>query len=115
MERQIFRSGVPAIVKRYELTTTQWARLEPLLPGKASDPGRTAADKGCLPRVIDDPDIFRAAKLLIDQQGEDAAVHAAQRVDGLAAAGDLGGSVAWCRILEAIGRECAAGSYLTTE
>ena len=32
------------MVKRYELTTTQWARLEPLLPGKASDPGRTAAD-----------------------------------------------------------------------
>ena len=29
---------------RYELTTVQWERLEPLLPGKASDPGRTAAD-----------------------------------------------------------------------
>ena len=29
---------------RYELTQTQWERIEDLLPGKASDPGRTAAD-----------------------------------------------------------------------
>jgi len=29
---------------RYELTNTQWERIEALLPGKASDPGRTAAD-----------------------------------------------------------------------
>lgn len=32
------------MAKRYELTTLQWERLEPLLPGKAGDPGRTAAD-----------------------------------------------------------------------
>ena len=32
------------MVKRYELTTAQWERIAPLLPGKASDPGRTAAD-----------------------------------------------------------------------
>jgi transposase len=32
------------MVKRYELTAAQWKRLERLLPGKASDPGRTAAD-----------------------------------------------------------------------
>ena len=32
------------MAKRYELTAAQWKRLEPLLPGKASDPGRTAAD-----------------------------------------------------------------------
>ncbi|MCA6096776.1 IS5/IS1182 family transposase, partial [Bradyrhizobium sp. WSM 4400] len=30
--------------KRYELTEAQWARIAPLLPGKAGDPGRTAAD-----------------------------------------------------------------------
>ena len=30
--------------KRYELNQAQWERIEPLLPGKASDPGRTAAD-----------------------------------------------------------------------
>jgi putative transposase len=29
---------------RHELTDAQWARIEGLLPGKASDPGRTAAD-----------------------------------------------------------------------
>ena len=32
------------MAKRYELTTLQWERLEPLLPGKAGDPGRSAAD-----------------------------------------------------------------------
>jgi putative transposase len=32
------------MVKRYELTDAQWRRIEPLLPGKVGDPGRTAAD-----------------------------------------------------------------------
>ena len=32
------------MAKRYELTAAQWQRLEPLLPGKAGDPGRTASD-----------------------------------------------------------------------
>lgn len=31
-------------VRRYELSERQWARIAELLPGKASDPGRTAAD-----------------------------------------------------------------------
>lgn len=31
-------------VKRYELNEAQWARIAPLLPGKASDPGRTGSD-----------------------------------------------------------------------
>ncbi|WP_457799105.1 IS5 family transposase [Methylocystis sp. S23] len=40
-------------VKRYELSEAQWARIAPLLPGKASDPGRTGSDNrlfvnGCL-------------------------------------------------------------------
>jgi len=30
--------------KRYELNLAQWERIAPLLPGKAGDPGRTAAD-----------------------------------------------------------------------
>lgn len=30
--------------KRYELSQVQWERIAPLLPGKASDPGRTAVD-----------------------------------------------------------------------
>ena len=32
------------MAKRYELTGAQWERVAPLLPGKAGDPGRTAAD-----------------------------------------------------------------------
>lgn len=31
-------------IKRYELSEAQWRRIEAMLPGKASDPGRTAAD-----------------------------------------------------------------------
>ena len=30
--------------RRHELTDAQWAKIEHLLPGKAGDPGRTAAD-----------------------------------------------------------------------
>ena len=32
------------MVKRYELRDAQWQRIAALLPGKATDPGRTAAD-----------------------------------------------------------------------
>jgi len=32
------------MVKRYELTDVQWQRIENLLPGKVTDPGRTGAD-----------------------------------------------------------------------
>ena len=32
------------MAKRHELTESQWQAIEPLLPGKASDPGATAAD-----------------------------------------------------------------------
>jgi transposase len=32
------------MIRRYELTDVQWQRIRALLPGKASDPGRTAAD-----------------------------------------------------------------------
>jgi len=31
-------------VKRYELSEAQWLRIASMLPGKAGDPGRTAAD-----------------------------------------------------------------------
>ncbi len=39
--------------KRYELRDGQWAKIAPLLPGKAGDPGRTGSDNrgfinGCL-------------------------------------------------------------------
>lgn len=32
------------MVKRYELSEAQWRRIGTLLPGKASDPGRTGGD-----------------------------------------------------------------------
>lgn len=32
------------MAKRYELTDAQWRRIEDLLPGKTSDPGRTGVD-----------------------------------------------------------------------
>lgn len=39
-------------IGRYELNEVQWARVAPLVPGKASDPGRTGSDNlfvnGCL-------------------------------------------------------------------
>jgi hypothetical protein len=49
--------------------------------------------------MTSDPDIFRAAKLLIDQYGEDATVQAAQRADLLLEDGDVEGSAVWRRIL----------------
>ena len=54
--------------------------------------------------MISDPDIFRAAKLLIDQHGDDAAIRAAERADELQDEGDLGGVAVWRRILGAIGK-----------
>jgi transposase len=32
------------MARRHELTDSQWERIEGLLPGRAGDPGRTAAD-----------------------------------------------------------------------
>ena len=32
------------MARRHELTDAQWERIKDLLPGKAGDPGRTAAD-----------------------------------------------------------------------
>ena len=39
----------------------------------------------------DDPDIYRAAKLLADQHGEDAPIRAAERANLLFARGDIAG------------------------
>ena len=32
------------MARRFEMTDAEWERVAPLLPGKAGDPGRTAAD-----------------------------------------------------------------------
>jgi hypothetical protein len=52
--------------------------------------------------VIEDPDIWRAAKLLIDQHGDGAAKRAAQRADELLEQGDVDGYAIWLRIGSAI-------------
>ena len=52
--------------------------------------------------MIDDPGIYRAAKLLIDQHGDDAAIRAAVRADVLLEEGDVDGAIVWRRIIEAI-------------
>jgi hypothetical protein len=52
--------------------------------------------------MTSDLDVFRAAKLLIDQHGADAGVRVAERADELLEAGDMIGAATWHRILKAI-------------
>ena len=52
--------------------------------------------------MTSEQDIYRAAKELIKQHGEDATIHAAMRADELLEAGDLDGQATWKRILKTI-------------
>ena len=52
--------------------------------------------------MADDIDIYRAAKLVVDQHGDEAPIHAAMRADELFEAGDMEGCATWKRILGAI-------------
>jgi hypothetical protein len=52
--------------------------------------------------LTSDPDIYRAAKLLMDRDGADAGLRAAERADQLLEAGDMIGAATWRRILKAI-------------
>jgi hypothetical protein len=52
--------------------------------------------------MIDDPDILRAAKVLIYRHGDDAEIRAIERIDELTEDGELGGAAAWRAILHAI-------------
>jgi hypothetical protein len=51
---------------------------------------------------MEDLDIYRSAKLYIDEFGNDAAIHAAMRIDALTEAGDVQGVAVWKRVLRAI-------------
>ena len=51
---------------------------------------------------MNESDIWRSAKALIDSYGDDASVHAAMRADKLLARGDLDGAGTWRRVLEAV-------------
>jgi len=54
-------------------------------------------------KVLDNLDIYRSAKALIDQHGEfEAQLHAAQRADDLLEAGDMDGRRVWLRVLDAV-------------
>ena len=50
----------------------------------------------------DDLDIYRSAKLLVDQHGEDAPIFAAMQADKCLEAGDLDGKAVWMRVIRAI-------------
>ena len=52
--------------------------------------------------MIEDIDVWRAAKMLVDQHGDDAPLHAAMRADELSAEGDMVGQRVWMRIKDAI-------------
>jgi len=52
--------------------------------------------------MLDDIDIFRTAKLLISQHGDDAPIQAAMKADAMLAKGDLDGQRVWKRVLTAI-------------
>jgi hypothetical protein len=52
--------------------------------------------------MIPDLDIYRAAKLFVDQHGEDAGTRAAQWADELLQDGDTEGAAIWRAIMSAI-------------
>lgn len=58
--------------------------------------------RGTSEPVISDHDLLRAAQLVINRHGEDAAIVAAQRVDELAREGDFEGAAVWTSILRVV-------------
>ena len=52
--------------------------------------------------MIPDLDIYRSANLLMQQQGDNAPIHAAMRADAMLEAGDLDGYAVWKRVLRAV-------------
>jgi hypothetical protein len=53
--------------------------------------------------MLDEPDIWRAADLLLKNCGDAAPLVAAQRADELLAAGDVKGRAVWLGILRVVG------------
>ena len=52
--------------------------------------------------MTSDLDIYRSARLLIDQHGDEAPINAAMRADDLLDRGDLDGAAVWRRIVTAV-------------
>ena len=51
---------------------------------------------------MDNRDVWLSAKVLVDQHGDEATIHAAMRSDELLDAGDLDGAATWRRVIQAI-------------
>ena len=52
--------------------------------------------------MIPDIDIWRSARVLVKQHGEDAPIEAAMKADAMLEEGDLDGYATWKRILRAV-------------
>ncbi|MEE9544697.1 MAG: hypothetical protein V3V55_03750 [Rhodospirillales bacterium] len=52
--------------------------------------------------MTSDRDIYRAAKVLIKQHGDEAPIHAAMIADSLVEGGDQDGKAVWLRITKAV-------------
>ncbi len=52
--------------------------------------------------MVSEFDIFRSAKLLINQHGQDALIEAVLKADELLDAGDVAGRAVWLRIRKAV-------------
>ena len=52
--------------------------------------------------MTDEIDIYRSAKLLIDQHGADAPIFAAMQANKCFEGGDLDGKAVWMRVIRAI-------------
>ncbi len=52
--------------------------------------------------MISDLDIYRTAKLLVDNHGAEAPIHAAMNADAMLAKGDMDGRAVWLRIVRAV-------------
>jgi hypothetical protein len=52
--------------------------------------------------MIQDIEIYRSAKLLIDQHGDEASIFAGMQADECLEKGDLDGKVVWLAVIKAI-------------
>ncbi len=52
--------------------------------------------------MIPDLDIYRTAKLLVDNHGAEAPIHAAMNADAMLAKGDMDGRAVWLRVVKAV-------------
>ncbi len=52
--------------------------------------------------MTSDLDIYRTAKLLVDNHGAEAPIHAAMNADAMLAKGDMGGRAMWLRVVWAV-------------